>query len=254
MRLIVNADDFGLSPGINHGVIDAYANGIVRSTTLMVAAPAAPQAVALAKDHPGLGVGVHLVIDTHSPVSPPGTVPSLVDEEGKFRRLDFTSHLDVSLEEVEREWRGQIERLISHGIQPTHLDGHHHFHIHPQLAPVTARLAIEYNLPVRAPAPGWPNKETLTYLKKVKQPDCCLTDFYDTGVCEEYFVNFLGSRSQLRGKTVEIMCHPAYLDDVIATQSSYNVERVRELQVLKSPAVREWVRKNQIDLISFKEL
>lgn len=257
MRLIVNADDFGFSPGKNYGIIDAYQNGIVRSATLMVNAAAADQAISLAKEHPGLGVGAHLVIDLNAPLSPPERIPSLVTADGSFRKPPFASRLAVDLAEVELEWRAQIEFLISQGIQPSHLDSHHHFHLHPQLVPVTCKLAGDFHLPLRMPSPGFaPEKSDSVYekLEELPHPDCCLTDFYAATVGEEYFLTFFAAHPQLREKSVELMCHPAYMDDVIASRSSYNVQRVRELQVLKSAAVRRWVRENEIELINFHAL
>ncbi|MTI95888.1 MAG: chitin disaccharide deacetylase [Firmicutes bacterium] len=258
MQLIVNADDFGYSPGQNFGIIDAFENGIVRSTTLLANAPAALQALELAKPRPELGIGIHLVIDMGKPLSPPNTVPSLINKDGSFRKPPFNTTLDFDIKEVEREWRAQIMFLIDRGFTPTHLDGHHHFHYHPQLLPISCKLAREFQLPIRSVPPQYdrgPYTEVYSAeLPTVKHPDYCLTDFYDTGVSEEYFLNFFTNYPQLKDKTVEIMSHAAWLDDVILTGSSYNLPRVKELQVLKSPAVREWVQQNQVELINFSHL
>lgn len=248
MRLIVNADDFGYSPGQNYGIIDAYENGIVRSTSLMAAGTAAAQAVEMAKLHPGLGVGVHLVIDWGRPVTPPHLLPSLTDFDGMFIKVPFEAPLTVNLTEVELEWRAQIECIQGQGILLTHLDGHHHFHLHPQLCQLTCKLAGEYQLPIRIPSPAW---TTDMSFPRTMHPDVCLTDFYDAGATETYFTEFFTTHPDLHNQTVEVMCHPAYVDIYILSHSKYNIARARELQILKSSPVWEWVQNNGVELISY---
>lgn len=254
MRLIVNGDDFGYSPGQNYGIIDAYQKGILRSTSLMAGGMAASHALELARANPGLGVGVHLVLSYGRPLSPPQAVPSLVAEDGTFLRPAFEGPLNLSPAEVEREWRAQIHWLLDRGIEPSHLDSHHHFHLHPQLFPVTCKLAREFNLPVRPLPLRWAGGGVYGELAKLRHPDVSLVDFYGPGADEEFFINLFTAYPQLRDKTVEVMCHPAYLDDYLLGASSYTLPRVRELQVLKSPAVAQWVRENDIQLINYREL
>lgn len=254
MRLIVNADDFGYSPGQNYGVIDAFQRGIVRSASLMAQGIAAGQAAELARANPGLGVGVHLVLDFGRPVSPPGDVPTLVDDEGKFLRFDINQPLRHDLAEVEREWRAQIRRVLDLGLEPTHLDGHHHVHMHPQLWPVTRALAREFDLPIRAMPRGWEAGAAYAGRAEIRHPQVCLVDFYGDGVREEFFTEFFVNYPDLRDKTVEVMSHPAYVDDFILANSSYNFPRVRELQVLTSPRVLAWVEQNGVELINYRQL
>lgn len=254
MRLIVNADDFGYSWGQNYGIIAAYQGGIVRSTSLMTGGMAASHALELAHANPQLGVGVHLVLDSGRPVSPPHRIPSLLDRQGAFLRPAFEGPLELKVAEVELEWRAQIIWVRDKGVQPTHLDGHHHFHLHPQLFPVTCRLAKEFNLPIRTLPLGWDESEAFAELASLRRPDVSLVDFYGPGVGQEFFTEFFATYPQLRDKTVEVMCHPAYLDDFLLGASSYTLPRVRELQVLKAPAVAKWVDENGIELINYREL
>lgn len=257
MRLLVNADDFGYSLGQNYGIIDAFVNGIVRSASLMAPAPAAGHAVQLAGQHPELGVGVHLILDFGRPILAPELIPSLIGAEGFFIRHSLDAALPVKITEVELEWRAQINSVISRGIRPTHLDGHHHIHLHPQLLPIVCRLAREYGLPIR-PLPFGADTghygEVFNELKTVKHPGVCLTDFYADGVREEFFTDFLSVYPDLADETVELMCHPAYVDDIILTQSSYNFDRVKELRVLKSARVKDWVKNNDVELINYKQI
>lgn len=254
MRLIVNGDDFGYSPGQNFGIIDAFENGILRSASLMVQGQYVSHALELARSHPRLGVGVHLILDYGRPVSSPGQVASLVDENGTFRHPAFEGPLQLSPAEVEQEWRSQIQWVRNKGIEPSHLDSHHHFHLHPQLFPVTCRLAREFNLPIRSLPQGWPDPGTYAELASLQHPDVSLVDFYSEGVNEEFFSGLFHRQPNLRDKSVEVMSHPAYLDDFLLAASSYNLPRVRELHVLKSSAVLQWVQENQVGLISYREL
>lgn len=253
MRLIVNGDDFGYSPGQNYGIVDAYKNGILRSTSLMATARYANHAINLAKEYPGLGVGVHLVLDYGQPQLPAEKIPTLVDEDGKFLRPAFEDPQELASGELEEEWRAQIQWVQSQGIKPTHLDSHHHFHLHPQLLAVTLALAREFDLPIRRLPLGWPNHETWAQAD-IQAPAASLVDFYDEGVGIEYFTELLARQPQLKGKTVEVMCHPAYLDDFLLTASSYTLPRVYELQVLKSPRIKSWLEENQVELISYRQL
>lgn len=231
MRLIVNGDDFGYSAGQNYGIIDAFTNGVLRSTSLMVTGKAVAHALDLARQHPGLGIGLHLVVDYGRPLSPPAAIPSLVGPDGIFLRPNFEGPLDLAAAEVAREWRAQILWCREHGLELTHLDSHHHFHLHPQLIAVTAALAREFELPIRTIPVGW-STAAAAKLAGVRRPDACLVDFYAAGVREEFFTNLLLARPEHRGQTIEVMCHPAYLDDFLLTNSSYNLARVDGIDVL----------------------
>lgn len=120
--------------------------------------------------------------------------------------------------------------------------------------PVTCRLAKEFNLPIRTLPLGWDKSEAFAELASLRRPDVSLVEFYGPGVDEAFFTNFFAAHPQLRDSTVEVMCHPAYLDDFLLGASSYTLPRVRELQVLKSPAVAKWVEENGVELINYREL
>ena len=155
-RLIVNADDFGLHAAVNHGIRDAYSGGIVTSTSLMAVGAAFDEAVAIARDCPELGVGVHLTLVGARPVA--SAVASLVDGKGDFcasypvflrRYLQGTIRRD----EVARELAAQIEKVTQAGIRPTHLDSHQHLHVVPGISAIVLDLARRFAIPaVRIPA------------------------------------------------------------------------------------------------------
>ncbi|MGI8384785.1 chitin disaccharide deacetylase [Robertmurraya sp. P23] len=233
IQLIVNADDFGFSSGVNYGIIDSHLNGIVNSATMMMNMEGTEQAIQLAKEHPGLQVGIHLVLTCGKPLLQ--DVSSLTNEEGYFHSLSEL-HLkkdSVLLEEVEREWTAQIEKFLSSGVPLTHMDSHHHVHTIEELLPVVQRLSKKYNLPVRA--------NGLEQIQGVEPfSDVALFDFYGDGLEAEYF-NKLKERFTQQLK-IEVMAHPAYLDTALLNGSSYTYKRVDEVDILKAVVLPEGIQ------------
>jgi predicted glycoside hydrolase/deacetylase ChbG (UPF0249 family) len=144
--LIVTADDFGYSSDVNTAVARAHREGILRFASLMVLRPAAAEAAAMAKDMPGLGVGLHLELCADEP-------------EKAGLRYFFDAKARAG---VEGEIRAQIEALLKLGIKPTHADGHINIHVHPVIFPALCRLAKEYGIP-RVRLPGGELSANLDY-------------------------------------------------------------------------------------------
>lgn len=239
MKLIVNADDFGYSPGQNQGIIKAHAEGIVTSTTCLANAPYLENALSLAKNHPDLGIGVHLVLDMGTPILPREMIPSLVAPDGSFKKFPEDKPLNLIQHEVYLEWCAQVEKIIASGISPTHLDGHHHLHLHPDLFEVTLSIAKKYNLPIRYfPCFDELKERKLMAEQKVKAFRG-LTDFYKETVSAEYFYRFKENHALIKDEVLELMCHPAYIDDIIYSKSSYNIHRIQELIILTSREVSD---------------
>ncbi|MGM0854985.1 MAG: chitin disaccharide deacetylase [Bacillota bacterium] len=221
-NVIVNADDFGLCRGVNYGIVDSHRYGIVNSTTMLVNMPGTEHAVELARLYPELQVGIHLTLTCGRPVS--GGVPSLLDERGFFR---YTSRIfeekEIDVEEVEMEWETQIDKFLSFGLPLSHIDSHHHVHSFRPLIPVVKRLSEHYEVPVRNVLDG--DVDGMNVLT-----DRFTMDFYGEGVSVEGLKRILDSRYE--GATLEIMCHPAYVDSYLRRNSSYCEQRLRELDVL----------------------
>ena len=159
--LIINADDFGRNDAVNAAVAAGFRGGIVTSTSIVATGPAFDQAVTLAKELPGLGVGIHLAVSEYIPVLLPTKIPSLVNSDGRFyprgeqfRRMALRPHMP---QELLLEWDAQISRVVDAGIKLTHIDGHGHCHAHPAAAGVVLKLAQHYGVKnVRLPAePIW---------------------------------------------------------------------------------------------------
>jgi hopanoid biosynthesis associated protein HpnK len=134
-RLIVNADDFGLTPGVNRAIVELHAAGLVTSASLMAHAGATDEAIELARTTPSLGVGCHVVLVDGEPVLPPQKIPSLVDKRTGHFLDSLTAFLlrlftgRIRAEEIEAEAAAQISLLQQRGVRLTHVDTHKHAHV-----------------------------------------------------------------------------------------------------------------------------
>ncbi|MFH5837147.1 chitin disaccharide deacetylase [Proteiniclasticum sp. C24MP] len=248
MRLIVNGDDFGFSPGQNLGIIKAHREGILTSTTALANGEYLAEGLEEASRYPGLGIGVHLTLDLGRPVLSPQAVPSLVDERGCFRKHPEHLKIDLDPDQLLLEWTAQIEKIKSLGVMPTHLDGHHHLHLHRDVMRTTLELAERYDLPIRyLPLYHGEAERRLIKEKRIRILHG-LADFYGDSVSEDYFLNFASNHDIQEENLFELMCHPAYVDDIIYTRSSYNIHRVKELVILTSEAVQAALTNQNIQL------
>ena len=249
MKVIFNADDFGYSKGVNYGIVEAYKNGAVRSTTIMAGMPGFDHAVELAQENPGLGIGVHLTLTTGQSVG--GVYKTLTNASGEFNNLTEVERRanagEIDLSEVETEYEAQIQKVLAAGIKPDHFDSHHHTHNLPGIVSVFLKLAKKYDVKVRIY-----NRAQLT------------GEFADIKTTEVFDDTFFGETATTQDlkltlsacsvKSVEIMCHPAYVDNSVLTNSSYNTKRALELEVLTSSDLMEFIDENGMELCSFKEV
>ncbi|TBL81704.1 carbohydrate deacetylase [Paenibacillus thalictri] len=236
---IINADDFGLAPGINRGIIEAYRAGGITSTTLMVNMPGFQDAVQLMRSVPCPGVGLHFNLTYGTPISPPYLVPSLVLPDGRFRNNIVQDGIRDE-REIELELEAQWNKFIATGFRPTHLDSHHLLHqSFPAVFRKMARLAVRESIPLRrvqaehaaaAPAP-------LT-------TDFVLLDSYPR---PDGLYKLLQYLHTLPEGTTEIMCHPGYVDSTLLSISKWIEIREAELDVFKNPAIAQTMR--ELDII-----
>src|SRR5205814_8398909 len=152
-RLIINADDFGISPGVNIGIIEAVGAGAVTSASLIVNLPGSADAVSRARPFRSLSLGLHFNLTTGRPLTP---TPSLTSNTGEFYALPMLlARASLGLLEesdIERECLAQIDRMTRAGFPTTHLDSHRHVHIHPAIFSTVARVAASRRIPqVRIP-------------------------------------------------------------------------------------------------------
>lgn len=155
MNLIINADDFGLTPGVNRGILDCHLAGSVTSTTLMVNMPGTADAVNMARLHPNLGVGLHFNMTLGRPLCSSAMVPTLVNAQNEFPgRAACERNLllgKVNSCDIEREFLAQLDKFISFGLPLTHIDSHQHIHLFPRVFDVVAGCCAERNIPLRLP-------------------------------------------------------------------------------------------------------
>jgi len=159
--LIINADDFGLSSGVNTAIVACYQAGSLSSTTLMANMPAAKDAITLAKEYPGLGVGLHFNLSSGKPLCPTEKVSSLVASNGEFQRRGVAEKKAIfgkfRSNEILAELEAQWGFLVNNDLAPTHIDSHQHIHVFPVVFDVVARFCVENNIPLRIPKPWRPN-------------------------------------------------------------------------------------------------
>lgn len=264
-RLIVNADDFGLTSGVNRAIVECHQRGVVTSATLMVNGGAAVEAALLAADNPRLGVGLHLNLTSGAPAMPPESVPSLVGEDGLFPGLKTALWRLTSgkarAHELEDEIAAQIDRLIKLGIRPTHIDSHHHLHAHPHLRSLVRKIGPRHGITrmrgLRMSAKG-PKAMAIALAarlpssgKRMSMPD----RFSGMEVMgNKDMAAALKRELAADGDTLEFMCHPGYADDELAKVTSYNAPRQEELLQLLSPAFTAAADDAGVQRISFAAL
>ena len=284
-RLIVNADDFGLTPGVNRGIVECHAHGIVTSATLMANAGGFSDAVRLSQSAPQLSVGCHFVLVDGTPVLGPTEISSLVTRAngGSFRdgltafALRALRH-QLDPKEIEAEATAQIRKLCAAGIAITHFDTHKHTHIFPRVLQSLVRVAK--NCGIRAIRnPFGP----LGMMKVVDRPALWMRWFKVAalqGLVEKFrdLVNSAGMvtpdgtvgiistgalderlfRSiieQLPEGTWELVCHPGYNDaDLRGIRTRLRDSRERELRILTAGATRDLLARSGVELISYREL
>lgn len=266
-RLIINADDLGLSPGINRGIIRAFKDGIVTSASLLPNANGIKDAETLLKENPDIGVGIHLTLVTGYPVSEPDRVPTLLDENGAF----FPSYhqflkklLSIELREVKIEFEAQIGRALDMGIKPTHIDTHQHLHLLPQVADIVLELASKNKIDqVRCPGGkgGWGFYSigvallSSYLLKKIKGRGLSTTDhfagFSFSGQMTK--TDLIETLLGLKPGATELMVHPGIFVEEEIGHLGWEMNWEEELSALTSSEVKVVIDEQSIELVSYKD-
>jgi len=286
-RLIVNADDFGLTQGVNRAIVEAHSQGIVTSSTLMANGRAFDDAVRRAASATGLSVGCHVVLVDGSPVFKKNrTATTLLNE--KFDDGRFYDSLNgfalrllrgrINLDDIESEAAAQIRKLQAAGIVVSHLDTHKHTHILPRVLRPLLRAASAcgvramrnpfgpVHVSVVASRPRlWKRFSQVTVLNRLdksfrkavaaagmRTPDGTV-GIVATGAMDiPLFKSIVNS---LPEGTWELVCHPGYNDAELAgIRTRLRDSRVQELQLLTSPEAREVLAQSGVQLTSYHEL
>ena len=284
-NLIVNADDLGWTAGVNRGIAEAHRNGIVTSASLLANGGAFAEAVELARDASGLGVGVHVNLNDGPPVAPRESVPSLVNDSGEFEGgpdglLLKIATRGLSMREVELEWNAQISRVRDAGIEPTHLDGHKHVHMLPGLFEIALRLAKRHGIgAIRVSHEASSLRSALStghlragvVLKQgvqarglkllardareqAERAGVSTADYF-CGIAQTGELTKEGVARLLRSLpegTTELMCHPGYADEALRkTATRLQGSRQKEVEILTDTEIRNLVASQGIRLIDY---
>jgi hopanoid biosynthesis associated protein HpnK len=294
LRLIVNADDFGLTSGVNRGIAEAHAKGIVTSATLMANGPTFSEAIEMAQAMPRLAIGCHVTLVDGIPVLKPTQVPSLLSgknagdnnssENSALFRTAFSSFAlasalgKLSGDEIAAEATAQIRKLQNAGIQVSHFDTHKHVHLFPKVLAPILRAAKACGVPavrnpfgpvrilhLRAQPSSWKRWTQVSILNS-------LSGKFQRAVAKSGLrttngtIGVVGTGSmtaelfQLLLKTIptgtwEFVCHPGYLDDDLrAAGTRLLASRETELQMLTAAEMREFLQSNNIVLSSYRDL
>lgn len=246
MKVIMNADDFGFSKGVNLAILEGFQMGIITSTSLMVNMPGFEHAIELMKQYPDLlHVGIHLV--TTVEYSLVKGLKTLTDENGHFYR-DVKKVENADQDELDREYEAQMNKFLSTGFKPDHID----FHVcqTPRQVISAMKLAKKYNLPMRA---GDKDIESVLKQNGITYAPNHIPDFYDHAHVDT-LLGLLQDSLDKKLDIVEFALHPAYVDQTLLDLSSYNVQRVKEFDVLQDERMMESIKAHDIDLINFSVL
>lgn len=235
VKVVVNADDFGFSEAVNYGILKAHKQGIVTSTTIMANMPGFEHGVALWKKNPTLRMGVHLNITCGKPVLQDHQ--TMINEAGYFVHGKEETYSDY---EIFEELSAQIEKVLAAGIEIDHLDSHHHIHTEKRFQKVMEKLLRKYPYPIRG---------GFTYENDYPFQSCLCTEFYDKGVSSDHLIKILKGFQQ--GMIYDVMCHPAYIDDILVDHSSYLLPRVEELRILCGEDIKKIIEELNIELVTY---
>ena len=283
-RLIINADDFGLTSGVNRAIIEGHLQGAITSATLMANSSAFDEAARLAKNNPSLGIGCHVVLVDGVPVSPPSRVPSLLgDGTSRFRTKLFAfthaaSRHQLDPAQIEEETIAQIRKIQQAGVDLTHLDSHKHTHMFSRVTEPILRAAracgirairnpfepADFSLIREQPA-LWKRYFQVRTLRlfsnrfreQVAAAGLLTTDgtvgIVATGALDQSLFEAL--IENLPDGTWEFVCHPGYNDAQLQSAGTRLLDsRVQELEILSSEATASLFRHSGIQLISYREL
>jgi chitin disaccharide deacetylase len=280
IRLIVNADDFGLTPGVNVGIIEAHEKGILTSATLMATAPFFQHAVDLAREHPGLGVGLHLNLASGRPVSSGSDVEALLEHGAPpgLSRLLMKAWLPSLQKPIRMELRAQVEKALEAGVKITHFDSHKHVHVHPMILNAVISIAREFGIKcIRVPldenrfysgASAATDRAAKTRSIMVnlvarrakgvlKRQGFTVTDhFFGTARTGDWDpVSMAAAIRRLQPGTTEFMVHPGRVDEELRALGTRLVDsRAAELEALLSDEVKDAVKETGARMISFEDL
>lgn len=265
--LIVHADDLGMARAVNAATIKAFESGLVNSASIMVPGPWLPEIATYARQHPEADLGLHLTLTSEwapyrwGPVLSKDRVASLLDNSGYFYLTETEAASHANAKEVEAEIQAQIERARSFGIQPTHLDSHMGtLYKNKTLFEILLRVARDHKLPIRL-SKEW--MATTDYLPSILSPGDVAIDkiisIEPNVTAKDWAKFYINSIKGLQPGVTEVVIHLAYNDEEMraatADHPNWGAEwRQRDLQFFTSGVFRKLLQKNNIKLITWREI
>ncbi len=251
-RVVINADDFGLTDGVTRGIVQAIQQGSVTSTTAMTCVPGAAERLRQWAPMIPHCIGAHLQLTTGRPLSDPSVIPTLCGSDGNFH-ADKRRLIYASSDEILIEWEAQFEFLRGLGIEPTHVDTHHHVHKFPNVFDSFCTMARRFNVPARAIT--FSMRDALNRAQ-VPCPDRVSLGFYGDALSLQTLLTLTTDAAQSlpESAVVEIMCHPGFYCDELASLSKYTHQRERELEILCSPILSQELETRGTELCCYDAL
>ena len=254
MKCIFKADDFGLSHGINVAIIDAYVNGPIKNAGVMINMPAVKEAIDLSVKYPKLSLGLHVNVSVGYPICNYSNVKSLLNKDNKFHSSSYCREKIRKgydpfpiYEEIEKEVEAQILRYYEMiGRYPDYIDAHA---IHStNLFRALSYCAKKYNIVHYSYEEGLSNN-IIVYPYRAVPP----YEFYSQGI--EPFEYFTKDYCNILNKDYALLfMHPGYIDYELYNRTSYIKVRTQDLYALTHKKTREWLKKNNIESITYKEI
>ena len=280
--LIVNADDFGIHPAVNRAVYRGFESGILTSTSLMAGGTAFEEAVHMARSMKEIGIGIHLTLVGSLPsVLPADEVPTITWEQGRL----CSNYIDlirrdlnglIRADDVYREWDAQIKKILDTGLPVTHIDGHQHMHMWNHFFPIAMTLAKKYHIPcMRVPdeqlcfgfsikpqqlfrftAKGGLSTMARLHRKQLYQMGIMTNDYFWGMMYGGHFYEsrMLAIIDRLKDGVSEWMCHPSADELAMESEFHWGYRGEEELKGLTSLSVRNKIKENCVNLISYRKL
>ena len=284
-RLIINADDFGLTGGVNRAIVEAHARGVVTSATLMATGAAFDDAIARAKENPRLSVGCHVLLVDGTPASRAAALPSLVNGDqfqnslARFAHAALRGRLNAS--EITVEVAAQIQKLQKAGVEVSHVDTHKHSHMFPPVLRPLLEAARQCG--VRAVRNPFAPLKPLAWAHLARRPRLW-TRYSEVRALRGFFAGFRRTVAEMGMRTTdgsfgvlgtgaldeklfasicgcipegtwEFVCHPGYNDAALSgVRTRLRASREAELKILTSADAKQTLERHGIEPISYREL
>lgn len=286
-NLIINADGYGFTPGVNEGIIRTFEAGLVSSTSCTPNFGFLNSAGEVQKKYPSISFGIHFNLSVGRPVSKVNEVPSLVNQDGEFLGADLLPKIfkgQVSMQEMEKELEAQAALLADQGVRISHFDGHQNRHLWPMYFEACLRTAHRFGIKaIRSHRRClYTNSGPLTFIERVryysKNPKRIITHLggqkrtssaekeglraaarlITPGYADDSHKTldkfWFGLAHTLPSGTSEVYCHPGIPDDLLRANAYYVDERAEETRVLSEPNLKSYFKDCGINIINFWDL